>query len=1187
MLLALVGIVVVGVGIISTVDVAGDAVVGMAARAVKEKTGMLLSVSGARGNPVRGYTFDDMTLATDSETAGKRRLFSAKTLTALVNFMSLFRGAPKLSLLAVGGVDMDLDRLIEEISKIEFPESSPSGEIPVDCVRLQDSRFTSRWGVVDVAGVDVVIESSLMSASLAGAVNGVPVNGVFDVDVRENAASINKIELRVGKGLLTAAGTVGLNPDEEGTAPLDFQGSIKGLDASEITAFWPAFLSSNDYSGNADVDFTIEGWGSNLLIAAMFDFNGALLGGYPLSALSARLKYADMHLSIDDVKATTLSVPIEGDATIEMRTGQTPSVTIKLHGGDAPLSELAKLYPALGKVGGKVEKFTVNVQGPTDALSGTIELSAPNVVLLGKRIENLAVQVKLVQSDTATVNGKLILEGAQGYIQGTVAKILSGANLNLTAKLLNLDVKKVEDLIPDGKKYGLAGSLTADLAVKGKATSPSVSGTLGSPKFTASGYTLDKPSLTFAYDKDTFSLKESGGSWNGLPIKASGTVGPLSSPTPSISMTVQLSLKPENLKQFVPDIGSYKLQGTVNAGVKITGKLPRPKIDLVASSPAFSAFGTVEAKNLEVATALAGDLSKLDKIDLTLKAASVAAAGVGLQDLSASVGKDGRQVRLDNVSARSGNGTITGGGTALVAPDGKDAALNLAFDLRQLDLAALSRVGGGIALAGTLSGKVGVTGPSSNPTIFLSAQAPSLAVEGVTLSGLVANVSGNMKAVKIEDFRANVGGAPLSAKGNVSLADPFKADIDVSGDGLDLAALTAGIPGMKGQAAGKVDLRLGVESTAQGTAGTGSIRSAAVTAFGVKTSNVVLPLSLGMSSKGNVLKSEGGTLDLYGGKVVNNLTFDLKTMKFSNSLKASGVDVNALVQDASGGLGGQITGRGNLSLKIDGSAGKTLSYSGSGQFDMGEGGISGFSGLNVLSALYGVNGIRYAKVTAPLKIATGKLFIGKGASAAPPANDPIYKSAKLAEDGTVTFDKKLYFVVDANVNFQLINALMGGAAGGVDALLKSGGIQDIFGGKNLESALKGAISGSREQGKDADFRDVTAKATGTFDKPSVSLVKVGPSAKQEQTPKGSSADVAPAKTPGSPQEIIKEKIIDSILPPKGSGTPKPAGQNAQPQGQSEPANRQERPNPPSPEKQIEEEIQNQIQKGLDNLFKKR
>jgi translocation and assembly module TamB len=712
---------------------------------------------------------------------------------------------------------------------------------------------------------------------------------------------------------------------------------------------------------------------------------------------------------------------------------------------------------------------------------------------------------------------------------------------------------------------------------------------LSSPKFTASGYTLDKPSLSFAYDKDVFTLKESGGSWNGLPIKASGTIGPLSSGAPTIDMTAQLVFKPENLKQFVPDLADYKLQGTVNAGVRIKGKLPQPRIDLLASSPALSAFGAVDAKNLEVSTALAGDLTKLDKIDLSFKAASLAAGGVGLRDLSGTLRKDGQQVRLENLSASSGEGSLKGGGTVVLGA-GQDATLNLAFEFQRLDLGLLARTGGlGVPLTGVLSGKAGVTGPSSNPAISFTGQAPSVSVEGATLTGLVANLSGNTQTIRIDEFRANLGGAPLSAKGTVSLADPFGADIDVSGDGLDLAALTEGMPDLKGQVTGKADLRFDVKSTGKGVSGTGSLRSAAVTAFGVKTNNVLFPLSLEWASGGGSFKSAGGTLDLYGGKVSNNLTFDLKSLKFSDTLKASGVDVNALAQDAAGGLSGKITGKGNLSLKIDGGMANKFSFSGSGQFDMGEGSITGFSGLNLLSALYGVEGIRYAKVTAPLRLEMDRLVVGKGASAIPPANDPVYKSAKLVEDGKVTFDKKLDITADVNVNFQLVNALLGGTAGGVEALLKGGNLSNVFSGQSLESVLKGAISSGREQGKDADFRDVTAKVAGTFEKPSVSLVKVGPSSRQDK-PAAPSPAVS-SEEPARPEDILKEKIIDAIIPTK-----KPDAEQSQnvrePQSQG---SRQEEqaPNPPAKpiEKQIEEqvgeEIQNQLRKGLDNLFKKR
>ncbi|MDR3265127.1 MAG: hypothetical protein LBT15_03850, partial [Synergistaceae bacterium] len=763
-------LIVVGAVILSVVDIAGDTVAGFAGKMVREQTGMRLSVREVHGNPVRGYTFSDVALASE----GGERLFSAKTLGAGVNFTSLLGGSPRLSILTIGRVDMDLDGFVTEFNKIKFPESGGGGGIPIDRISLRDSRFTSKWGQIVVDDIGARLGGTEMGITLAGAVNGVPVKGAFDADMQGKSFSVHRADIGVGGGRLISSGYVRPSGEAESDV-IDFQGSLRGVDLGEITAFWPEYLASADYNGAADVDFSIGGSSDNLLIAAALSYKGTKVGGYPLESLSANMKYADMRLTVSDLKAASLGIPIDGSIALAMKPGSVPSVMVKLDGGDAPLSELAKLYPELGKVGGKVEKFTANIQGPTNELSGTIELSAPDIVLMGRRVTGLAAQVKLTKSNTATVNGKFVLEGAQGYLQGAMTQILTGAGLNLTLKLLNLDIKKFEDLIPDGKQYALSGAVTADLAIKGKAAAPAISGTIGSPKFSASGYTLDNPSVTFVWDKDVLTLTDSGGAWSGLPIKVNGSLGPLSSKTPPIDMTAQLAFKsdklPDGLKQFVPDIASYKLQGEIRAGVKITGKLPSPKIDLVASSPSLSAFGTVSAKNIEVTTALAGDLSKLDKIDVDLKAGSVAVAGAGLQNLSATIRKDGPQIRLDNASAKSGEGSITGGGTVTLADSA--ANLNLAFDVSRLDLAPLAKSGGlGVALSGVLSGKIGVTGASSNPSISVTAQSPGIAVEGLSATNLTADVSGNASALKINAFTANVGGAPLSATGSVVLNDP-------------------------------------------------------------------------------------------------------------------------------------------------------------------------------------------------------------------------------------------------------------------------------------------------------------------------------------------------------------------------------------------------------------------------------
>jgi hypothetical protein len=194
-LAGILGIVIVAAGIVSVVDMAGDTAVDLAARLVREQTGMLLSVRAAKGNPIRGYTFEDVSLASENG----QPVFSAQTLEVKINFASLLRASPRLALLSVGGVNMDLDRFIEEIGKIKFAESSGGGEIPIDRARLRDSRFTSKWGEVSVTDIGAVLKGPSVALSLAGAVNGVPVGGAAGLDIQTGKIGVERADLRVGR----------------------------------------------------------------------------------------------------------------------------------------------------------------------------------------------------------------------------------------------------------------------------------------------------------------------------------------------------------------------------------------------------------------------------------------------------------------------------------------------------------------------------------------------------------------------------------------------------------------------------------------------------------------------------------------------------------------------------------------------------------------------------------------------------------------------------------------------------------------------------------------------------------------------------------------------------------------------------------------------------------------------------
>ena len=1162
----------VATAILSFVDVGGAAILKMARETLKERTGMGLSAAGVKGNPIRGYTFEDVLLTSEKGD----RILSAQSLSGRIDFLALFRGSPRLSVLSVGGVATDLDQFIAEIQRIELPESSGDSDIPINRISLRSSRFTSKWGTVDVEEVGANIRGTNVDVDSAGAVNGVSVRGTAALDIQGSSLSIGKADIAFGKGRITATGEIRPVSQTDSTTTLDLQGSVRGLDLKELAALWPAYLKDADYDGTANLDLEAKGTSATLEISGTVDYRGMKLAGYPVERLGAQLRYSDQRLTVGDVHAVVLSVPIDGELAVASRPGQHPSVMISLEGRDAPLDEIGRTFPSLEGVKGKVSAFTAKIQGPTNALNGAVSLSAPRIAFMGKEVSNLALQLKIAKSDTAAVSGKFLFEGAQGYLQGTAASILSGPRLNLTAKLVGLDVKGISDLIPDSGKYGMAGKIDASVGIKGSPSSPVLSGTLQSPSFTVQGNTLVNPSVTFSYAKDVLTLQKSGGTLNGMPIQLSGTVGPLTSKTPAIDVKAQLTVRPEALGAYVPGIAGYGLKGEIRAGAKISGRLPTPEIGLVASSPALSALGKLSVKNLEVSTLPGSDLMKGEKFGLSIKADSAAADGVGLSALEASLKKEGTKVSLFSFSARSGSGTLSGSGSATLG--GKSPALDFSFDLDRLDLAQLAAASG-VGLKGTLSGKVGLGGTADSPEFSFKGQSPSVTANGALLSDVAADLSGSPQALKVNNFSAKVGGAPLSASGTLRLTPSMRADLAIRGDGLDLEALTEGFPDLKGQIKGKANLVFDLSGTDKGNTGTGSLSASSAVAFGLRLANVKLPLSL----DGNAFKSSNGTLELYGGKASNNLTLDLNTLKFSDSLTASGVDVNALAQDATGGLGGKVTGQGSLSLKITGSAGKTPSYSGTGLFTMGAGGISGFKGLDIVTRLYGLDAIRYTEVTAPLEIRTGRLVLKKGAAAKAPDGDPIYRYARLAEDGTIKFDKSLYLLAEGNVNFQLVNALTGGALGGAGALLQ-GGVKQLTTGAGLEGILKGALQGGHQGGASADFRDVTVKITGKADSPSVSLVKVGPSSRTNQDGAVPGSDAAPADSSQEQKgDSTVDRIIDAIAPQK------PTAPQEQQEGAPEETASQDQgpvqPSTPSIEDQLKEQIGDELKKGLEGLFK--
>ena len=1123
----------------ASVDFAGDLVVREAGKAVKDMLGADLTVDGISGNPIKGFTTGKIGLVKDG-----KPLFSAGFLEVKLNLMSLLTKSPKLSVVSVGGVTTDADALAEQISRLSF-EGGGGGEIPVETVRLVDSTVTSKWARADITSLGLSFSGKDIDADLDLAVNGVPVKGKTAVLVDGSTVDVKSMALNVGKGSVSASGRV--------SPSLAVSGVLKELDLKELIAFWPV-VPADGFDGRVSLSFRGEGEWNAPSLGGDVDYSGKSVLGYPVDSVRAKWALGADRLSVTDLDARVLAMPLSGGMSLGFAPGKPPVLDLDLAGTSIRLAELKKLYPDMGDLSGEIDKFTVKLSGAADALNGTVEFSAPSLGAFGYSVTNSAAQVK-INPKAATLSAKSNFEGAPITAQGTVTDYMTSPKLNISGNLRSFNLAKAAALVPELKDLALAGTVNADVTVKGTAAVPEITGKAWSDKLTAMKETVETPAVSFALKGKTVNITGASAKWRGSSLSGSGTVGA----DGKLNLKASLeNLQPGAIAPFYPDIAQYKIKGAVTAGATVTGTTAAPKIDLSLTSGSLGLLDMATFKNLKVGSTLAGDLKAVEKadLDLDIAAGSAAVQGVTLSDLAVKLKKTGQKIAVTSASVKSGKGSITGSGSVtLGAKPGEDGTLDLAAKIAGADLGFLAGAGGlDLPIGGAVDGTVTVKGPFSNPAVTVKASSPKVTLSGMAATDVALGLSGNTKEMKIEEFSSKFGGGTLGATGNVKLGAAPDVTVDISGKDLDLAALTAGMPDAKElRIGGRVNASFKGRFAGASGKGEGSITSQSLTVMGLKATALNYPLVL----EGNTLSGKGAGASFYGGKVSGSGTLDMATMKFSHSAELSGVDVNAVLQDFTGGLGGKITGLAQGSANVSGTLAPKFALSGKGNARIGEGAVSGFKGLDIVTKLHGVSGIRYTEVIAPFRLETGRIILEKGTKATAPQNDPLYRF--LTAEGPVGPKGALKLQVAGNVNIQIINALAGGALGGLTA-------------GSLEDALKGVLGGAQKGMEKADFRDISLSVGGTVEKPSVSNLKVAPGAQQPAAP-AAAPEQKPAEqpqAPKTPQQAIIEQIIKPAPAPAPAPTPAPAPAPA-------PAPKPEEPK--KPEDILKEKL-------LESIFKK-
>ncbi len=1094
-LLIVAGVVVILVAAAMTVDYGTGIVRDKVAEVVRDNLDSEVTRGAVTGNPFRGYRLSDIAIVTDGE-----EILTAKRVTAKVSILSFLTGGPPVSMVEIAGFHSDVEGINRLISKIK-PGEEP-GEIPVSKVHIVDSTFDSNWAKLSITDIALDFDGEKIRADLAILVDDLPVKGEVNLENDEKAWSVTEMDIDIGKGNLKAEGA--LVPE------LSVEGSLENLDIPSIIAFWPE-ADPALYKGVFSTEFTADGTWQDPDISGRFEYAGELLAGIPVEKASARWRFRQSRLDLADLDMRLFGFPLAGSLAFVFVPDAPPRMMVKLEGSAADLEALAKVSEKLEGMTGTLDTFTVDLQGPANSPEGRIAFEAGKLAYKGYAVTDTRIDAR-VKSGSITISGKSVFEGAPVTLGGNVLNFMTDPAVNVSGTLRSLSLDRAADLVPALKEIKASGRVNADFKATGGAANPVLSGKVWSDKLLAMEYAVTDAATFFNYDvgADTLGFSDLKARWNQAAISGEGQISNLSSEKRRGNIQIRAgNLDSAFFAEYYPPIAEHDIKGKMVAEAEITGALANPAVTLSLTSPSLSILENYGFTNFRVSTdiaSLSGGVPSDMRLDMS--ADSATAAGVRLRNLEVVLAKKDRVVTVTEGNAAVGGGNVSVTGTATLAEPAEKTALDLAVVISGVNLEKVTVEGGkALPAAGVFTADATISGTVENPDMAIDVSAPFVAASGVKVDNLKVKLAGDMNKLSIEEMSGRVGEGSIAITGGLRPA-PFAADLDVTGENLDLRPMTSRFEKLKPyNITGAIDLVFKGHFEKNKHIGNGKVTSDSVRFMGMNFTDISLPFEL----LDDRIVSSSGTAKLYGGQVSNKGTLNLSSTGFTDEAEVTGTDVNALLKEAFK-LQGNITGKAEVFAKVSGAfGGGGLTYSGKGLLKIGRGAVSGFKLVDIATAVYGTKGINYASIYAPFNLETGRIILSSDTLVKAPERDPLYRY--FSATGPVGPGNRLNLDCSGKVNVKVINAVLGGAAGGATGLTTT---------QNIIGVLEGVIKGAETQMQEDDFRDVSFTLKGTFEKPSISNVKVAAPEQQEQS-------AEPSETKET-QKPVEEKVEEETSP---------------------------------------------------------
>ena len=561
---------------VSFADIGSNMMLALANNYVCENMNLNLKVESVTGNPLKGYIMNNVYI----EDENGKKILTAKSLSWYVSFSSLMKGSLRFRKIIAEAVSVDAEGIVDAIDNFEGHyeahdvinffsspafaseyETNNAYEIPTDRITITGGKINSRYTVMNIKTIDADMNTS--EADIDGDINGVMLKGKVKFTGEDKMKGINISDMTLGSGKVTAIG--GLFDNDI----FDVHAVIDDLELKDLTAIFPQALSSKDFDGILDLNIDITGVKENPKVFGSIDYKGSKFYGFPIERMSANYNYdpEEKNFALNNIQTSFFDIPIQGEISAMNLFSKDVQLRVKLDGSETNLERLDEILniPELKSIGGKIEAFNINISGSIESLSGLININAPKISYGSRTFSNIRLQMKLAQSSTANVEGKFTFEEANGFIQGNVESLLRDSNMDITIKIADIDIKRVESVIPDYPNYKLEGKITALMTVKGSALKPVIRGSLRSEEFDVRSYRVMKPVINFSISDRTLKIDETEGTINSKPFAIIGTLRPIPSSNPELDIKAVLNEK-------------------LNAGIRITGTLNNPSIKIEGTS---------------------------------------------------------------------------------------------------------------------------------------------------------------------------------------------------------------------------------------------------------------------------------------------------------------------------------------------------------------------------------------------------------------------------------------------------------------------------------------------------------------------------------------------------------------------------------------------------------------------------